>query len=266
MNVGLTLWLVVGCGMAWMGRIEAHLFTMIVFGCFGLYLLYRSGWLKFTFSKEYIRNALNFGVPLIPHALGGAIMTMTDRFFITNMVGIGETGIYSVGYQIGMIIGLIENSFNQAYVPWLYNKLKENDTKMKMFIVKITYIYFILMIFLVITLALIAPCLLRYFVGDKFSGASVYVFWIALGYAFNGMYKMVVNYIFYVEKTYILAWITLFCCLSNVGLNYILIKLNGPVGAAQAAALTFLLSFIVTWVLSNRVYKMPWLNRGIGMI
>ncbi len=259
LNVGLSVWFVVGLGMAWQGRIQAQLITMLAFGCLGLFLLCKGGWIKFAFSKAYVNNALKFGVPLIPHALGGVMMTMTDRFFITNMVGLSATGLYSVGYQIGMIIGIIENSFNQAYVPWLFERLKKESEVIKIKIVKITYVYFALIIILALGLSWIAPWFLSFFVGEKFSGASVYVFWIALGYAFSGMYKMVVNYIFYVQKTYILAWVTFICAALNVPFNYAFIKLSGPVGAAQAAALTFFLSFLLTWILSSRIYKMRWL-------
>lgn len=124
---------------------------------------------------------------------------------------------------------------------------------------QMTYVYFILMIVLVICVSLIAPWFLRFFVGKDFSGASVFVFWIALGYAFSGMYRMVVNYIFFVEKNYILAWIALCCAVLNVLFTYVFIKWHGVVGAAQASTLTFFLFFILTWILSNRVYKMPWL-------
>ena len=259
LNVGLSVWFVVGLEMAWQGRIQAQLFTMIAFGCFGLFILYKGGWIQCTFSKIYIYNALSFGVPLVPHVLGGAMMTMTDRFFITNMVDLNATGLYSVGYQVGMVIGLIENSFNQAYVPWLFEKLKKDKKDINEMIVKVTYVYFLILIVMVFGLSTIAPWFLSFFVGENFVGASVYVFWIALAYAFSGMYKMVVNYIFYVQKTFILAGITFFCAMLNIAFNYYLIKRNGPVGGAQAAALTFFLSFILTWILSNRIYKMPWL-------
>jgi len=259
MDFGLSIFFVVGLGMAWQGRIQAQLLIFTAFGILSLLILYKSGWIKFSFRTAYIQNALKFGVPLVPHALGGIMLTMTDRLFITNMVGLEATGLYAVGYQIGMVIGLFCDSFNRAYVPWLFDKLKRNDEKTKIMIVKITYAYFALLIIVGIGFPIAAPWFLVFFVGKKFLGASVYVFWIAFGYVFSGMYKMVVNYIFYVEKTYILAWVTFCCALLNVPFNYCLISWNGPVGGAQAHALTFFLFFLVTWILSSRTCKMPWL-------
>ena len=266
LNIGLSLWFVVGLDMAWRGRIEAQLFTAVIFAFIGLVILKKDGWLKFGFNKQYIRNALCFGVPLVPHALGQVIMTMTDRFFITNMVGLNATGLYSVGYSFGMIIGFIEGSFNQAYVPWLFERLKRNDDNVKRNIVKATYAYFLFIILLALSLSLIAPWFLNFFVGKRFVGAQIFVSWIAFGYAFSGMYKMVANYIFFAEKTHILAWVTLFCGAMNVVFNYVFIKWNGPVGAAQAACLTFFTTFVLTWVLSAMVYDMPWLLRKNKMI
>jgi len=131
LNIGLSLLFVVGLGMAWQGIIKAQLFTASVFILIGLIILTKDGWIRFAFNRQYVKNALCFGIPLVPHALGQVIMTMTDRFFITTMVSLNATGLYSVGYSFGMIIGFIETSFNQAYVPWLYERLKRNDYDVK---------------------------------------------------------------------------------------------------------------------------------------
>jgi Na+-driven multidrug efflux pump len=49
----------------------------------------------------------------------------------------------------------------------------------------------------------------------------------------------------------------------NVVLNYVLIKANGAVGAAQASAAAFLVSFLLTWALSAKAYPMPWRLRRV---
>jgi O-antigen/teichoic acid export membrane protein len=72
------------------------------------------------------------------------------------------------------------------------------------------------------------------------------------------MYYMVANYIFYAGATHMLAWITFATAVANVAFNYVLIKMHGAVGAAQASALALFTSFVLTWMLSARVYRMPW--------
>ena len=258
LNVSLSLIFVVLLGWGWQGRILGIIITSIVFGLLSIFIIIKKKYITISFNKEYIKDALFFGVPLIPHALGGWIITGIDRIFINSMVNVAATGLYSVGYQVGMIIGLLANSFNLAWAPFLFEKLKENNYSTKEKIVKSIYLYDGGIIFLALALSFIAPYFLKFFVSKDFYFAYKYVLWIALGYAFNGMYYMVVNYIFYVKKTYILAWITFFSAGINMVLNYFFIKANGAIGAAQATTITFFVQFVMVWILSAKAYKMPW--------
>ena len=259
LNVALSLIFVVALVWGWQGRILGVIITSIIYGIISIFVIIKRKYITFSFNKKYIKDALFFGIPLIPHALGGWIMTSIDRIFINSMVGVAATGLYSVGYSVGMIIGLLAHSFNLAWSPFLYEKLKENNYSTKVKIVKFTYLYDIGIVFLALALSFIAPLFLKFFVSKNFYFAYKYVLWIALGYAFNGMYFMVVNYIFYIKKTYILAWVTFTSAGINIILNYFFIKANGAIGAAQATTITFFICFVLTWILSARVYKMPWL-------
>jgi O-antigen/teichoic acid export membrane protein len=258
LNVALSLWLVVALQHTWKGRIHAQVVTATIFAMIGMLVLIRKKWVSFVVKKTYVQHALRFGLPLIPHTIGAVVMTMSDRLFITNMVGLNETGLYSVGYAFGSIIGFIENAFNLAYAPWLFEQLNKDDEMVKQRIVKLTYAYFVIIIGFAVLLSVIGPWFFSFFVGEKFINSKVFVIWIALGFAFGGMYKMVVNYLFYVEKTKVLAWITLSSAILNLPLNYFFIKAFGAIGAAMATTTVSALFFIFTWILSSRYYKMPW--------
>lgn len=265
LNVGISLWLVVGLHYHWQGRVTAQIISLLLFAAIAVFYLYWSKWINPKFNIAYIKHAASFGIPIIPHAMGGIINSFLDRIFLTNLIGLSATGVYTVGLQISMVIRLIQTSFNNAWVPWLYSKLKLNDFSIKRKIVKFTYLYFGLLLFLSLLLSVTAPMYLTILVGDKFAGASQYILWLTLGYSFNGMYKMVTNYIFYAQKTRFLPLSTFFAACINVVMNYVLIKMNGSVGAAQATCLAFFLSFIFTWILSSRIYKMPWSLRKSPM-
>ena len=259
LNVTLSLIFVVALNWRWQGRLLGIIIVSIIFGFISLFIIYKRKYVSFCFNKAYSRDALLFGIPLIPHTLGVWMITSIDRVFINSMVNVAATGIYAIGYQVGMIIGLLATSFNQAWSPFLFEKLKENNNVTKIRIVKFTYLYDVAIIVLALALSLIAPWFLEFFVSKDFHCAYKYVLWIALGYAANGMYFMVAGYIFYVKKTYILAWITSVSAGTNVVLNYFFIKANGAIGAAQATTVTFFISFILTWILSAKVHEMPWI-------
>ena len=122
LNVSLSLIFVVLLGWGWQGRLLGVIITSIVFGLLSIFIIIKRKYITISFNKKYIKDALFFGVPLIPHALGGWIITGIDRIFINSMVNVAATGLYSVGYTIGSIIGLLAYSFNLAWSPFLYEK------------------------------------------------------------------------------------------------------------------------------------------------
>ena len=258
LNVSLSLIFVILLGWQWQGRLLGITLTLAIFSLLSVFIIYKKKYVQFTLNKAHIKDALLFSIPLIPHALGNWIITAIDRIFINSMVSVAATGIYTVGYQVGMIIGLIAASFNQAWSPFLFEKLKAGSSTAKIKIVKLTYLYAIGIILLALMLSIIAPYLLKFFVGKEFYFSYTYVIWIALGYAFTGIYYMVAGYIFYMKKTYMLSAITFSVACTNVVLNYVLIKANGAIGAAQATTVSLFLSFVFTWICSTKVYKMPW--------
>ena len=254
----LSIYFVVTLNLGWQGRIEGQVIALGVFALLGLVILARNGWLKPHVRLSYLQNALHFGLPLIPHTFGAWAIQMTDRLLVKNMVGLEQTGIYFAGVQIGMVVLILQDSFNKAWVPYFYERLKRGEPADKVKLVRFTYVYDAVLLTGTLIFALSAPFLVRVFLGDAFAASGKFVLWIAIGYAFNGMYKMVSNYFFFAERTQPLAWLTFFTAVANLGFSYWLIKLNGAVGAAQGSALAFLLTFVLTWSLANRIYPMPW--------
>ncbi|MBP3819491.1 MAG: oligosaccharide flippase family protein [Butyrivibrio sp.] len=268
MNLILSLFFVVVLSMNWQGRILAQVATGMVFMFLTVILLKRWELLKPVFSKSFARKGLAFGIPMIPHALCGFFVLAADRLFISNMIGLGEVGIFSVGYSLGKAIELLGTSFNKAYSPWLYEKLRafdEGRSNEQRKLVKYSYLCMMGFIIIAMIYSLFMPVFLSVFVGEKFQGASVYIFGFALASALNAVYYIVVNYIFYQQKTQYLALITFGSGVLHIGITYLMIKAWGAVGAAYAALVTQTIMTIGTWWLSNRVYPMPWKiwRRGI---
>lgn len=259
----LSLLFVVGLGREWRGRLEAELIAWFAFAVAGLIVLRRTGLLRLVFVRPYARHLAAFGVPLIPHMLGAVLMVQTDRFLLTNIVGVGETGLYTVGFQLALVVDLVALSFNAAYTPWLFRKLTDADERTKKRLVRYTYAQWAGMAVLAAMVALAMPWLAEHLLGGSFADSGRYVGWFALGFLFNGMYYMVTSYIFYAQRTRWLAAATITIALIHIPLTYVLIQLNGGIGAAQATAASLGLSFLLTWLISQRVYPMPWFGGAV---
>lgn len=257
-NTSMVLILVIGFGMGWRGQLIGQAIATVLFALLSFGFIYRRGYLQFSFDKVYIKDALKFGVPLIPYALSGWFRTGVDRIFLTTFIGTSATGLYAVGYQFGMIIGIVAIAFNQAYSPYLYRKLTDITFNEKLKLVKFTYAYFMGILIFAGVISIIMPWIIDNFLNERYLEAKEVIPWIAFGYAFQGMYFMVVNYIFYEKKTYMLALATFISGVLHVILSYTFIHAYGIVGAAYATTLSFFIMFIIVWILSAKIYSMPW--------
>lgn len=259
-NALLSLALVVGLEMGWRGRVLGQVVAVFLMGVLAIVVLVRAGWICFRYSHDHARSAMRYGMPLVFHALGATAVAMTDRTLITNLVGIDETGLYVVAAQIAMVVTFFADSFNRAYAPWLFERLKDGDVMARRRIVIGTYWYYAAILLLAGLLILVAPLLINFIVGPKFSGVVRYIFWLSLASAFGGMYYMVTLYIQFSGKTERLAGVTLLVGALNILLCYLLIQWHGGIGAAQATAISQLLAFLATWWMAARAVEMNWLR------
>ena len=258
-NVGISILLVVVFRMALDGRLYGIVISKLIFLVIGFFVIKEFVGFNPTFRFDYIKDEiLNFGIPLIPTALKTSILTYLDRIFITNMKSVSETGLYSVGNQLSLPILFLAQAFNLAYLPWLYKKLKLGNKAEDKKIIKLTYVYFALIMGISIVWYIIVSFVAVFIVGDNYKGAESYIIWLSLGYAFTGMHMMVVAYIYYSKKVKLYNIVTIVVILSNVVFNYIFIKAKGAVGAAQATMIVNIISFSLTWILATKVHKMPW--------
>lgn len=258
LNAGLSLFLILGLGMAWEGRALGQAAAVSVFMLIALFLLLRQAEASRPTTMSDARDALKFGVPLIPHVIGGLSIATMDRLMITNMLDVAQAGIYMVALQLGMVLGLLTDSFNNAYAPYLMGALVKEDRARDRKIVRGTYIYFMVVTIVALLLGASAPHLLGVLVGEQFRAAAGAVLYVALGYAFGGMYYMMANYVFLMSKTGYLAVITFSSGVFNIIATYFLIKLNGVLGAAQAFMLSQAMIFLCTWCLAQYLRPMPW--------
>lgn len=258
LDITISITLVVGLTMSWQGRIGGILVASICVAIVAIYYLIREDWLAKSIDLTYAKDALKYGVPLIPHAVGGVILGMTDRFMVNNILNVSSTGIYVVAVQIGFILGILADSFNRAFAPWLMEKLSNKNYFLQKKIVIFTYIYFVVIIALAIITSKLFYYILPFVVGPQFQAAGPLLIYIMLGNAFIGMYYMVTNYIFYSGRTGLLSTLTICVGGMTIAMNWFLINEYGLKGAAIGFMLGQASLFVGAWIISNHCIPMPW--------
>ncbi|WP_201582616.1 lipopolysaccharide biosynthesis protein [Psychrobacter jeotgali] len=261
LNMLLSLLLVVVLLRGAEGRIDALIIVNLVFVVIALILLKKDKLLTiFVWRKDYLSEALKFGIPLMPHIAGGFLLTTVDRFVINKEIGLAEAGIYMVAVQLTAAIGIVFDAINKAYVPWLFEKLKADQTKDKQKIVKLTYAWFVLIIVGVMLSFLIGPPLVVLIAGEEYAEAGEIIGWLVLGQGFQGMYLMITNYIFYSKRTGLLSVASISSGILNLVLLVVLIRIFGLEGAAVAFAISMGIRFLLTWWIAQKRHPMPWFS------
>lgn len=261
LNIILSLFFIIILLKEAEGRIEAQILVSLVFFFVALYILKKDNLLKvFIWRKDYLSEALKFGIPLMPHVAGSFLLISVDRFVINQEIGIEEAGIYMVAVQLTAAISILFDAINKAYVPWLFEKLKSDQMNEKRKIVKFTYAWFFLIILGVIFTFYVGPYLVVLIAGEQYAQAGKVIGWLALGQGFQGMYLMVTNYIFYSKKTGLLSVASISSGVLNLILLVILIRIFGLEGAAIAFAISMCIRFLLTWWIAHKRHPMPWFS------
>ena len=259
-NIVLSLVFIIILGMNWKGRILGQAISIAVFGIISLLILNRLDLIKSTMNRKYLSDALKFGVPLIPYSFTGWILLSMDRILLNNMVGLNQTGLYSVAYQLSMIIALFQISFNTAWVPWLYAKIKLNSPSQNSSIVRLSYAFILANFLLSVLLVLIGPPFFKFFIGKNFYGATEFLWWLCLAQASNAIHIVAVTFVNYHNKNIYLTYSAVFTALVHIPVTYLLIKLNGTMGAAQSFFISSLLTSMLTFAIAAKFHRMPWIS------
>lgn len=254
LSVVLVLWIMPNAE----GRLWGQTAATVIFGLVSFLSLRRAGWINMRLNATYIKEIFEFGIPLIPHVIGGFLLTSVDRLVVNERLGLHAAGVYMVAAQLGVGLAMVADAFNKAFVPWLYGKLKAESDRSKQIVVKVTWLYFLAALTFAGCIGLSAPYIISWCAGAAYHQSASAFAWIALAQAFGGMYLMVTNYVFYRRKTALLGWFTLLSGTIGVLASWFLIPSMGLAGAGAGLALGAAVKFLLTWRLAQFVCPMPW--------
>ena len=244
----ISYYLVVILQYSILGRVIGIYSSFFIFMLLALYILYKMDYFKEKLTFKYTKEILSFGIPLIPHAIGGIILAMSDRYFISYYMGNSEVGFYTVAYQVSAVLLLVSMSINQAWTPMFFRLMKEKNYGQ---INKVIGVLFILFLFCTIGVYFLSSVIYAYFIDIRFYNSKVYFPYLLLGFAFQSFYFLFTNYLFYYKKTSLLSMITFSGAVLNLILNYIFIKIYGTIGVAYATAITWFFYFLVVFIMAN---------------
>lgn len=233
-----------------LGVMEARLLGSIGIMLFVFPYLWRN--IRITFRFNEAKELIKFGIPLIPTLLALWVLDLSDRFFLQYFRGLGEVGIYSLGYKYASIVSLPIVAFSLAWPQVLLSITKRPDARKT---IGRIFTYFILVTtFMALCLSIFAKDIIRMVATAGFYDASSIVWYVALGYVFYGGYIFASSGIYISGKSGSLPVAVGIAAVLNIGLNYLFIPHFGMTGAACATLFSYITMCILMWYLSKRDY------------
>jgi O-antigen/teichoic acid export membrane protein len=216
----------------------------------------------FEFPKfSNLRSYLKFSLPLAPTPVMKWISDSSDRYLVGFFLGVATVGIYSAGYAIGNLIVLLTASLQFILYPALIRLYDEGRLEnVRSYLSHALRLFLMVAIPAVFGLSILAEPLLRLVTNSEFTSGSVVVPFVAVSSLLAGVFQILINITYLVDKTRLNAYLLLASGAVNIAINLVLIPTIGMVGAAFATLISFITMVILTAMITSRyiTFKICW--------
>lgn len=210
-----------------------------------------------NFDTGLLKAAVKFGVPLIFGTLAMMVLNVSDRYILKYFADYRTLGLYDLGYRVAGVINMFFIiPLNLTLIPIAYKMYNKEGDK-RYFSKMLTYLTFLL-VWSGLALSLFSREIIRIFaLNPDYWPAYQVVPVVVFSYVFFGMRLISMLGLYLTKNTKYVAFTTLIAALVNIVLNFIFI----PKWGMMAAAFTTLVSFIVLYILSDKIsaryYRIP---------
>ncbi len=220
---------------------------------------------KISFKIPYIKSALSYGLPLIPHQFSNWGLNLSDRVILDRFVNLAQIGIYSLADQFRQGNQLISNALENATRPFYGRAIidKRQINELPKFI---TY-FLSLMIIISMLIIVFAPEVLILIATPEYSYANRIIPWLILSVLFQGFYWVPMNILTQLLGiTKNVAWFTFAAAVVNISSNLIFVPRYGILAAAINTSVGYLLLFLFMFIRANKEISIEFEYGRIGKI
>lgn len=251
-NIFLVVFLRLNAYGVLLGSLLASIFTSIIV----LILAYRQ-WFTLSVSWTHVHKALIFGLPLVPHAIAAWALKSVDRVVLERYVSLNEMGLYNFGYTLGLVMQYLVTGINQAWAPYYYQMMKQNQAVSSK-IIRVVSVYIALVGTFCLLGILFTAEVVSLLLPDQYHGSIQYVAPVLLGSLMLGLYYFAGMPLFYLKKTHWLPMFTLVSSMVNLILNILYVPRFGASASAWITLVGYTSLFIMVYFAGQHYHKTPY--------
>lgn len=218
-------------------RIISCVIVQVIFGTCIYIINMRKG--KKLLNKEYVKYALSFCIPLLPHYFSSYLLGQSDRIMIQKFYGEAQAAIYGVANNAANMLKIITDSLANALIPWQYRKLESKEFRaieQKMLPI------FIVVIGVVIVFSALAPEIIYVLASEEYHEAIYIIPPVATSVFFIFLNSLFANIEFFYDKNKMTMYLSCLAALINIILNFIFIPRVGYIAAGYTTLVSYMIS------------------------
>ena len=191
---------------------------------------------RFT-DRKLLKEMLRYSLPLIPASVAWWIMTSIDRYMLLYMCGSDANGLYSVAHKLPTVISVITTFFINA---WQITAVRsKDDADISEYTSRIFTGLFIVGSVFAFGMILGAKLLGRFFFAKDFFQAWTMMPVLCVSTIFSTLSLFLGAQFTASKRSDLHLKANVIAMVSNVALNYVLIKWQGINGAAYGTMLSY---------------------------
>jgi O-antigen/teichoic acid export membrane protein len=240
-----------------LGVVLGSLGSSVVASGIGLQVLSRSNALRVSWDGQLMRHMLAFSLPLVPAAVGGWVLNLSDRYIVQLFDGRVAVGIYAAGYTVGLVINaLVVQPFSLAWGA-AYWEISRQDGAPRIF-ARVMVGFAVLASTVALALSALGTDAIRLLLPHEFEPARFVVPFAAFAYVAYGLYTIVATGLNLESQTRWLPITIGVAAAIAVLLNLALVPTFGYYGAAISTLVTYTVLAVLTGYVGQRYYPVPW--------
>jgi O-antigen/teichoic acid export membrane protein len=214
------------------------------------------------FDLGGVRRMAAFGLPLAVVGIAASVIGISDRYLLALLVGVDAAGMYAAPYDLALrSLQIVMVSAFLAVSPAVFRSFELADhDRLDACLLQQARLLLVTALPIATIMAAAAPLVARILFGAEFrDAAATLIPWIVAATLVQGIQSYYYSYCFTLAKrTLANAAIVSAGAALNVLLNLLLIPAFGPLGAAAATLLSFVVVLAVTLVLTRHWLRLPW--------
>ncbi len=232
----------------YIGKILGSVVPITVMSCVIWYKSIKKRTIKI--NTKYWKYALVLSLPLIFNSLSLNILAQSDRIMITKFLSSNETGIYSLAYQYAILIDIIFNSVNQAWLPYFHDHF-DNVALIR----KNTRKLVLLGCYVGVGCIALAPEAISILGPVNYSDGVWVVAPVTIGIVCKFIFQQYEHVQLHLKKTYYIAFGTTIAAIINIVLNLLLLRRFGFVAAGYTTLISYIMLMGIHYIVVNKILK-----------